>query len=711
MTQRPVRRPGRLAALLTAPLIFLSVATTAVRAAPAGAAARPAVTAAPAPADTAEAAAPDTVWTPALSMRYRQVFGTTMSADGKLVAYVVRSADMKGTESRYVTQLWVAAADGSWNRQYTHGPKGASSPAFSPDGKELAFLSSRPAVVEHEKDEGNGKSQVWVMPVNGGEAWQLTDAPSGVGSFEWSPQGDRIAYTSSDTVSSDWKKREKEKRDEVVIDSVFHYAHLYTVALAAGEDGSHAVKRLTSGDYTVGGFDWSPDGTTIVFAHRPDTRINTGFLYGDISTVPSDSGAVKGLVTWKGVDGNPHYSPDGKTVAFSSTGPKPEPVSLGDVYTVPASGGTPHKLADTPNRTGSILGWSADGKTIWVAEPVHTQGSLIALPADGGAPRVLTPGKGTLGGLALDRAGDRASFTWQDTETPADVYVSPTGSLAMKKLSSVNADVPKPPMGRTELLSWKSKDGKFTIEGLLTYPVGYQKGDKVPFILNVHGGPAGVFTQSFTGNPSIYMLQYFAQHGYAILRANPRGSTGYGKTFRFANVQDWGGGDYQDLMAGVDHVIQMGVADPDSMVEMGWSYGGYMTSWIVTQTHRFKAVSMGAGLPDLVSMVYTTDIPAYLLAGMGEVPLWKDYKLYQAHSAYYHIANVKTPVQIMLGARDVRVPTTQGYEFYGALRHMGIPTQMVQFPRTPHGPREPKLLMDVSPHILGWFERWLGRGE
>jgi len=145
-------------------------------------------------------------------------------------------------------------------------------------------------------------------------------------------------------------------------------------------------------------------------------------------------------------------------------------------------------------------------------------------------------------------------------------------------------------------------------------------------------------------------------------------------------------------------------------VEMGWSYGGYMTSWIVTQTHRFKAVSMGAGLPDLVSMVYTTDLPGYLLAGMGKVPLWKNYKLYQAHSAYCHIANVKTPVQIMLSARDVRVPTTQGYELYGALKHKGIPTQMVQFPRTRHGPREPKLLMDVSPHILGWFQRWLGRG-
>jgi len=705
----PVRvRPGRSVRLAAAALSLLLPAVLVALAGPPAPLAAQADTAA---ADTA--AAPDTLWTPALSMRYRGVFGTTMSPDGKLVAYAVRSADMKGGKSRFVSQVWVAAADGSWNRQFTRAPEGASSPAFSPDGTRLAFLSSRDATTENENGDGAGKSQVWVMPVDGGEAWQLTDAPSGVSAFAWSPSGGRIAYTSTDTVSGARKKAEKEKRDEVVVDSVFHDAHLYTVALAEDSSGAHATRRLTSGDFTVGGFDWSPDGKAIVFAHRPDPRINTNFLYGDISVVPSDSGAVRGLVTGKGVDQDPHWSPDGKTIAFTSTGAKPEPVSLADVYTVPASGGTPKKLADTPDRDASIVGWSGDSKTVWVAEPMHTTGAFIALPADGGAPRVLAPKAGALGEPSLDRAGDRAAFTWQDPDTPEDVYVSPTASLDMSKatkLSSVNADVPKPPMGKTELVSWKSKDGKFTIEGLLTYPVGYEKGEKVPFILNVHGGPAGVFTQSFTGSPSIYMLQYFAQHGYAILRANPRGSTGYGKTFRYANVQDWGGGDYQDLMAGVDHVIQMGVADPDSMVEMGWSYGGYMTSWIVTQTHRFKAVSMGAGLPDLVSMVYTTDIPAYLLAGMGEVPLWKNYQLYQAHSAMYHIQNVTTPVQIMLGARDVRVPTTQGYEFYGALKHKGVPTQMVEFPRTPHGPREPGLLMDVSPHILGWFDRWLGRG-
>ncbi len=709
MIQRPslhARWPGRVigstaSLMLAASLAALTPGSARAAAPTLGSSATP---------GPASATSADTAWTPALSMRYRQIVQTTLSADGKVVAYVVRTPDMQGSDSRYVTQVWMAGTDGSWNRQYTHGPKGASSPAFSPDGKRLAFLSSRAASVANEHSEGAGKSQVWVMDVGGGEAWQLTDAPSGVTAFAWSPSGDRIAYVSRDTVSSERKKLEKEKRDETVIDSVFQEAHLYTVALAAGADGAHAVTRLTSGDFDVRSFDWSPDGKSIAFAHQPDPRINTGMLYGDISVVPSTGGTVRGLVTGAGVYADPHYSPDGRTIAFTSTGSRPEPVHLADVWTVPAAGGTPHKLADTPDRAASILSWSADGGTIWVRETVHTQGALIAVPADGSPVRTIVPPKGTLGSLSLDRAGNLAAFTWQDTDTPADVYVSRTSSFDMKRLSSVNADVPKPPMGRTELLSWKSKDGKFTIEGLLTLPVGYVEGHRYPLILNVHGGPAGVFTQSFTGNPSIYMLQYFAQHGYAILRANPRGSTGYGKAFRYANVQDWGGGDYQDLMAGVDHVLAMGVADPDSLVEMGWSYGGYMTSWIVTQTHRFKAVSMGAGLPDLVSMVYTTDIPAYLLGGMGEVPLWKNYKLYEAHSAIYHVANVKTPTQIMLGARDVRVPTTQGYEFYGALKHLGVPTQMVQFPRTPHGPREPKLLMDVSPHILGWFDRWLGRG-
>ena len=245
-------------------------------------------------------------------------------------------------------------------------------------------------------------------------------------------------------------------------------------------------------------------------------------------------------------------------------------------------------------------------------------------------------------------------------------------------------------MGRTEVLTWTSKDG-MEIEGLLTYPVNYQPGRAYPLILNIHGGPAGVYGQGFTGNPSIYMLQYFAQKGYAIIRGNPRGSNGYGKEFRYANYKDWGFGDYEDIMAGVDKVIDMGIGHPDSLCVMGWSYGGYMTSFLVTKTNRFKAASMGAGLPNLISMVSTTDIPDYLVAHFGG-EYWEDYETYEKHSAIYRIKNVTTPTQVIHGANDLRVPFTQGQEFYVSLLRLGVPTEMIVYPRTPHGPREPKSL-------------------
>ena len=229
-------------------------------------------------------------------------------------------------------------------------------------------------------------------------------------------------------------------------------------------------------------------------------------------------------------------------------------------------------------------------------------------------------------------------------------------------------------------------------------------------VLSIHGGPAGVYSQTFTGRASIYMIQTFAQKGMAVLRPNPRGSTGYGKEFRYANVKDWGFGDYEDVMAGVDKVIEMGVAHPDSLAVMGWSYGGYLTSFTVTRTDRFKAASMGAGLPNLISMVTTTDIQDYLAKHMGG-EFWDDYEQYEKHSAMYRIKNVKTPTQVIHGAEDLRVPFTQGQEFYRALDRLGVSTEMIVYPRTPHGPREPKFLMDVTGRIINWFEEHLEREQ
>ena len=642
-----------------------------------------------------ESEIPTDRWTPALSMQYRAVRGTAMSPRGDLVAYVVREPIMDGEKSEYLSHIWVVSTDGSMNVQFTQGDKSATNPSFSPDGTYLAFTSSR----------GNEETQIWLMRVRGGEAFQLTDQQNGVGSYRWSPDGSKIAFTMRDPDTEEEEKAQKEKRDVILVDQVFKYAHIYTIAIEPNDEGEREVGRLTAGDFHVTSLDWSPDGRTIVFGHQPDPRINES-IRQDISTVPADSGAVTRLIARTGSDHSPRYSPDGSMIAFVSHGGSVERVGLGDLYIVPAGGGQPTKLAETPDRSASLLAWSGDGERLFVTEAVKTTRQLIAVPVDGSEPEILTDENGVMGSFSFNRDASQAAFTYQESDIPVDVYATTTAGLGIAKLTDLHANVARPPMGRTELISWRSYDG-FEIEGLLTYPVNYQEGRRYPLILNIHGGPAGVYTRSFTGNPSIYMLQYFAQQGFAVLRANPRGSSGYGKEFRYANVKDWGYGDYEDVMSGVDKVIEMGVGHADSLAVMGWSYGGYLTSFLVTRTERFKAASMGAGLPNLISMVSTTDIPDYLVAHMGGNEFWDDYETYEKHSAMYRIKNVITPTQVIHGQNDLRVPFTQGQEFYVALSRLGVPTEMIVYPRTPHGPREPKFLMDVSERILSWFNKHL----
>lgn len=687
-------------------------------------------------------------WTPELSMKYRAIGGTAISPDGSRVAFVVREPLMEGSRSEYRSHVWMAGTDGVGARQWTHGEDSTGSPAFSPDGARLAFTTSR------DGENGDSETQVWALPLDGGEARPLTAAGNGVGAYRWSPDGTRIAFTMRDPETPEEKEAREEKRDVIVVDRDFKYSHLYVVSVPDVDEEPAEPVRLTEGEFHVTGFSWAPDGARIVFSHRSDPRINTGRLNGDISvvTVPTADevetrvetrraregeeteqaedegegeepeeegeardtppdleavGEVTPLVEGAGVEGDPTWSPDGRWIAYVSTGDRPEPIGLGDVYVVSPDGGTPRMLAETPDRSASILAWSRDGRDVYLVESLGTTRHLIAVPLEGDEIRRLSTGDGVIGAVSTSRGADRMAFTWQTTDTPWDVYVSPIPAYEPRRVTDLHADVPKPAMGRTELLTWRSEDG-LEIEGLLTYPVDYEEGRRYPLILNVHGGPAGVYSQGFTGGPSIYMLQYFAEQGFAILRPNPRGSTGYGKDFRFANFQDWGYGDFRDLMSGVDHVIDMGVAHADSLLLMGWSYGGYMTSWAVTQTDRFKAASMGAGLPNLVSMTTTTDIQDYLVGHMG-VEFWEDYDRYERHSAIYHIANVVTPTQVIHGAEDLRVPFTQGQEFYRALDRRGVPTEMIVYPRTPHGPREPKFLMDVSERILAWFEEHLRR--
>jgi dipeptidyl aminopeptidase/acylaminoacyl peptidase len=294
----------------------------------------------------------------------------------------------------------------------------------------------------------------------------------------------------------------------------------------------------------------------------------------------------------------------------------------------------------------------------------------------------------------------------QSPDEPVEAYVMPLTSPKPVRVSAANVDLPKQPLGETRVIKWKSKDGK-DVEGLLTLPANYDKARKYPLILNIHGGPAGGFGETFIGAAGLYPIASFAARGWAVLRPNPRGSTGYGIGYRSANVNDWGGGDFQDLMSGVDAVIAMGVADSNRLAVMGWSYGGYMTNWVITQTDRFKVAATGAGLSDMPSMWGTNDIPS-VLDDYFSGPWYEQPERYVKLSPLYHVKNVTTPTLFLHGEADDRVPTSQGYEMYNALKRKGVETQMVVYPRQPHGPREPKFVLDIMQRHIDWVEKHLG---
>jgi dipeptidyl aminopeptidase/acylaminoacyl peptidase len=599
--------------------------------------------------------------------------------------------------------------DGDSDVQFTYGEHSNWSPRWSPSGDRLAFLSTR----------GDGPPQIYLMRFRGGEAYAVTDAETGVNSFQWGPGGERIAYTMTDPKSKAEIRREKQKRDVNLVNEEFRYAHLYTTEVKPADDTTRSVQRLTGGTFHITSFDWAPDGDTIAFAHKPNPRINSS-LETDLSTVPADSGAVDPLVERPGVDGSmfgaagsPRYSPDGERIAFASTGGAEVWGGLLDVWTVPAEGGEPTALAQTPDRFiggygPGIVGWTAGGESVLVVEYAKTSRHLYEVPADGRSVSQVTSEEGVYGAPSYSASSGRLAFVYENSESPQEVYVSGQEDFSRRKVTAVNSGKPTPEMGRTELVTWTAPDGT-EIEGLLTYPVGYESG-RVPLILSVHGGPQSAHNREFTGGMSIPRIQVSAQRGYAVLRPNPRGSAGYGRSFRAAVLENWGPGPFRDLMAGVDQAIDMGVAHPDSLVVIGASYGGYMTAYAVTQTDRFKAATMGSGSVNRISMFGTTDVPDWMAANMGGA-YWKNYELWERNSPIYHVEGVTTPTLVLHGTEDERVPPSQGREFYRALRRLGVETEMVLYPRMPHGPREPKQAIDLGTRSLDWFDEHLGRSS
>ena len=336
---------------------------------------------------------------------------------------------------------------------------------------------------------------------------------------------------------------------------------------------------------------------------------------------------------------------------------------------------------------------------------VDTQLWTLPITGEVGAPLTDTPF--AKNPLALN-CQEQIVYTSQDFHQPnvLCLHNGPTGAARQLIEPLLPPNWPDAPLPEAEVIQWTSFDDQ-VIEGILIYPLDYQAGQAYPLVVHVHGGPAGVFARHYLAAPERYCdVVSLAERGCMTLQVNPRGSTGYGKAFRFANDGDWGGGDYRDIMAGVDHLIGAGVADPDRLGIIGWSYGGYMASWAITQTDRFKAACVGAGVTNLVSFTGTADIPGLIPDYFGG-EFWDKLELYQQRSAIFQVQGVKTPTLIQHGVEDKRVPLSQSREFYTALKRQNVPVELVIYPRQGHDIEEPRLKIDLRRRAVAWFERWL----
>ena len=635
-------------------------------------------------------------------MMFRSIVDVKIAPDGERVAYVVSTPNLPKDE--HEGALYVVSARGGTPTRLGESIRIFNTPApaprlrWSPDGSTLALLAF-----------AGDKPQVFAVPLSDSAPRALTDAPEGVSGFEWSPDGKGIAYLTRDPMSAEEARQRQDKSFVIHADAPDRPTRVMVKPL----DGP--ARALTPTSHYVDSLSWSPDGREIAYSAASKSGFTAQYLTR-IYAVAVSSNEPHAIVDRPGMNTRPHFSPDGRWIAFVSTNGKTDIMSSRGLAIVPASGGASRMVVGDDTWVYDFT-WARDSKSIYVipndgpfASREHMfEQPIVRVSLDGHAERII-PGETVDYSLSFSADGRRLAYRAVEGRTMGDVFVLDTASGRSTKLTDINPELHDLALGTLKPVKWKSFDG-MDIWGLLLTPPGWSSG-RLPMLVYCHGGPGGGFTFGLfpqfmhtVGQIDLYPTEAMANAGFAVLMPMPRGGAGYGEAGQRAIVNAWGEADYRDIMAGVDAMIARGIADPDRLGVMGASYGGYMTSWIVTQTGRFKAASTGASLNDLTDEYYLSDGGEFM-ADYFKRP-WENAEGYAAHSPLTFADRVSTPLLIQHSERDQRVPIAGAWKFYRALKARGKTVEFDIYPRGGHVLFEPMLEREQMRRNLEWFQRWL----
>jgi dipeptidyl aminopeptidase/acylaminoacyl peptidase len=644
------------------------------------------------------------------------VSGPRLSADGSQVVYSVGTTDLAKDKS--FSHLWLASWDGSSNRQLTFGEHGESNPAFSPDGKQLAFIANR--------GKPDDPSQLWILDLRGGEAHVVTHSDGDISDFDWAPDGlhlvlvvddpaprgkdkkpaDKTSDEDDDDENSDDARDDKAAPPIVITRYQFkqdidgylgtQHSHLALLTLGSGE-----ITPLTSGDHDDLLPAWSPDGKAIAFVSKrgedPDRSDDWNLYVIDAKPNAKDRQLTNTpesdlLPDW---ETHPAWSPDSKRIAYLH-GADPKLIEYGvhQLAVIDAAGGKPQLLDATLDRNVSAVHWIDNGRAIaaMVEQDSHTR--LLRFDARSGKQSVLSDGGGTVGDFDALPSGRIAMLASTPTK-PYEIYALDHGNA--RELSKQTDDfISTIQLGRVEEISSRSADGNET-HGFITYPPHYVTGKKYPTLLYLHGGPASQFEADFR-----FDNQLFAAYGYVVLTVNPRGSTGRGTAYSAAIFADWGNKDVADVLGAVHATIQRGIADRKRLVVGGWSYGGMLTNYVIASDTRFSAAVSGASISNILAGFGTDQYIRDYDYELGKP--WEHLDVWMRISyPFLHADRIKTPTLFMGGAEDYNVPVQNVQQMYQALQSLRVPTELVIYPGQHHGLDRPSYLLDRWQRWLAWY--------